>query len=488
MNAIAILLASTLAAGGPPDSPATDGGYAVVISAAARADPAWRAVADALLEKYGEKHGAFTVVWSRSVMESRAALARLRPRFACFVARPEECPRPFVVDVHRLARKLDDDPYGDVLWGILTGYTAEDALRIARLREPLVIRKGAAGTGIDLGLFDEGVWYSEGEAGVRWEKAAGGKPERKTGPQDSTKAIVDMFSEFRPDLFLTSGHATERDWQIGYSYRNGQFRCKGGVLYGIDLERHAFPIRSPNPKVYLPLGNCLMGHVKDRESMALAFMSSGGACQMAGYVVSTWFGYGGWGIRDYFMGQPGRFTLAESFFANSQALVHRLETRFPASARAEFDEWEIERDNGLIGKIAAAIGHKEWNSRVQDNVGLLWDRDTVAFYGDPAWEARLAPRPLAWEEMLREDGGTWTFEITAAADVSPGRPPFALLPWRLEAIEVIEGRDLEPLIAENFILLGGAKKLEKGKTCRVVFRARPAAAAAVRPGTVLGSL
>ena len=29
-------------------------------------------------------------------------------------------------------------------------------------------------------------------------------------------------------VIVTSGHATTRDWQIGYSYKNGQFRCNGG--------------------------------------------------------------------------------------------------------------------------------------------------------------------------------------------------------------------------------------------------------------------
>jgi hypothetical protein len=34
-------------------------------------------------------------------------------------------------------------------------------------------------------------------------------------------------------------------------------------------------------------------------------------------------------MLDYFLEQPGRFSLSEAFFANQQALVHRLVTCFP---------------------------------------------------------------------------------------------------------------------------------------------------------------
>ena len=75
-----------------------------------------------------------------------------------------------------------------------------------------------------------------------------------------------------------------------------------------------------------------MGHIDGPDAMALAFMNSAGVDQMIGYTVPTWYGYGGWGMLDYFVEQPGRFTLAEAFYANQQALIHRLETYFPGAA------------------------------------------------------------------------------------------------------------------------------------------------------------
>mgnify|MGYP000576731394 CR=1 FL=1 len=73
------------------------------------------------------------------------------------------------------------------------------------------------------------------------------------------------------------GEDRERDWQIGFRYRNGFFKHADGALFGEDVQGNRHPIRSPNPKVYMPIGNCLMGHVKDRDSMILAWMNSAGS-------------------------------------------------------------------------------------------------------------------------------------------------------------------------------------------------------------------
>ena len=439
-----------------------EGTYAVLVSHTTYADAKWRAVVEALRAK----HRASVIVYPHSVWEARAALAEVFPRHACFVARPLEAGRRFVVDVHRMTRTLDADPYTDVVWGILTGYEAADALRIARLAEPLVVRRGAAGTGLDLGAFDAGKWFDEGHKGVMWEKAAGGKPVKKAVPQDTTTLLVETFNTFQPDLFVTSGHATTRDWQIGYSYKNGQLRCRRGQLVGIDLQKKVYPITSPNPKVYLPVGNCLIGWIPDRECMALAFMRTGGVTQMFGYTVPTWFGYGGWGVRDLFVGQPGRFTFAEAVYLNHQALLHQIVSRFPKRVGVDFERFYLEHDRRLLGKLAARHG-----IRNKDELGLLWDRDTVAFYGDPAWEARLAPRPLAWEQTLTEKDGVTTFELVANRDTGWSRPPMAFLPHRVKDIEVIEGKELSPLITDNFVLLPKPKKLARGQRCKVVFRA-----------------
>jgi zinc protease len=429
-------------------------GYAVVVSRATLGRADWKNVADALVAKH---HGQ--VLAYDQLSQAQAELTRLRPRYACFVATPAEATRQFVADVHRLTRRLDDDPYTDVLWGILTGYDAACALRIAKCKEPLVIERAAAATDIELALCDEGVWYCELKQGKMVRKAHGQPPEQQTAPADTTKALVDTLNEYHPQLFVTSGHATERDWQIGFAYRNGQFRCEKGRLFGVDTKGQRFPVQSDNPKVYLPVGNCLMGHIDGPDCMALAFMNSAGVNQMIGYTVPTWYGYAGWGMLDYFVEQPGRFTLAEAFFANQQALLHELATKYPKVASSDAPPGEV-RDNGL-----------------------LHDRDVLALYGDPAWEARMKPGDLAWDQTLTEKDDVYTLTITprhGEKSFQPintngsqrgGRPIVAFLPRRIQDVHLREGQDLKPVITENFVLVPLPEKNAPSHDYKVVFQA-----------------
>jgi hypothetical protein len=444
-----------------------DSDYVVVSSIATNDDASWKTVVEGLQKK----HGATVVTYEKNVADAREKIAALAPRYVCFVARPSEAGSQYVIDIHRFLRKLNDDPYTDALWGIVTGRTASDALKIVEQTEPLVIRKGAAGTGIPLDKFDEARTYSEGQAGGVEIKTADGKIEKVKGPQDSTKALVDAFNDFKTDLFFTSGHASERNWQIGYSYTNGYFVCKKGVLYGMDMQKKLMKIDSPNPKVYMPLGNCLMGHIADEESMALAFMGSGGVRQMCGYVVPTWFGYGGWGVQDYFFAQPGRFSYAESVYLNNQALVNRLEREFPDKARIDIDTLGMEHDRNWFGKTAEKLGIKgNVSGKDKDLMGLLYDRDVVAFYGDPKWDARMAPRELPWSQSLTEKDGVFTFELSASKSAKPGRPPAAMLPRRIGKVEIVEGKEFEPVVGAWFVMLPKATEIEAGKTIRVVFK------------------
>ena len=194
-----------------------------------------------------------------------------------------------------------------------------------------------------------------------------------------------------------------------------------------------------------------MGHVDGRDAMALAWMNSAGVAQMVGYTDLTWFGYGGWGCLDYFVEQPGRYTLAEAFLANQHALVNRLESG---------------------------------SAKKGDLKGLEYDRDIVAFYGDPAWEARMADHPKAWDQSLTISGGLYTLEIVPRrgdATFRPintngsqrgGRPIIQFLPHRVEKIEVVEGSDLKPVVTDDFVLVPNPGDCDPNRTYRVSFRAR----------------
>jgi len=474
---LALLALGFLFAAGSPVAAREPADYAIVVSQETRADRGWGQVVAAL----GAKHHGTVITYGVSVDETLAKLREQFPRYVCFVARPTEATREFVVQAHRLTRRLDDDPYTDCFWGILTGYDAANARRIAKCDKPLTVRKVAAGTEVALAMCEEGVCYSELKAGLVVKKERKGEPTEQHGPSDSTEALVRTLTDYRADLFVTSGHATERDWQIGYAYRNGSFRCENGVLYGLDTKGGRHPIQSLNPKVYLPIGNCLMGHIDGPDAMALAWLNSAGVNQMIGYVVSTWYGYAGWGCLDYFVEQPGRYTFTEAFFANQLALEHRLQTYFPELGEADIDEnGRMKATINLSDKARAA------GLSAQDGRGLLFDRDFVAFYGDPAWEARMAKHDLAWTQTLKENHGTFTFEIkpSRGADTFKpintngsqrgGRPIIQFLPRRIQAARLVEGADLQPVITDNFILVSNPRECDPQRQYRVVFRAAAA--------------
>ena len=455
---------------------AANGGhdYAVVVSKQTLGDASWKKVVDTLVKE----HNATVVAFDTDVDSALPELRRQYPRYVCFVARPAEAGRRFVGQVHRLTRRFNDDPYTDCFWGILTGYDAANALRIAAYTKPLTIHKMAAATEIALDMCEAGAWYSEVEKNRAVRKEPGQRLMEFKAPDDTTKALADLLTDYHADLFITSGHASERDWRIGYAYRNGSFRCEHGQLYGLDTAGQRHPIQSDNPKVYMPIGNCLMGHIDGPEAMALAYMNSAGVKQMLGYTMPTSYGYGGWGCLDYFVEQPGRYTFTEAFFANQNALIHRLATYFPELVNAETDENGVTSAAIVLSDKAKAAGLTE-----EDGRWLLFDRDTVAFYGDPAWEARMAKMETAWEQTLTEKDGLWTFEIKpnrGAKTFEPinkngsqrgGRPIVQFLPRRVKSAQVIEGADLNPVVTDGFVLIPNPMECQPGKAYRVVFRA-----------------
>lgn len=452
--------------------------YAIVVSQATKSDPAWNEVVEALVTKH---EGAEVVVWQENVAESLDKLRQSHPRYACFVATPSEAGRVFVAHVHRLTRKFDDDPYADAFWGIVTGYDAAAALAMAKTSEPLLVKKAASGTAIALDMCSQGVWYDELVKNKKVSKAAGGEIVETKGPSDTTDALAHELTEEPADLFVTSGHATERDWQIGFAYRNGHFRSEAGKMFGVPTSGDPFEIVSNSPKVYLAVGNCLMGHIDGPDAMALAWMKGVGVRQLIGYTVVTWYGYAGWGALDYFVEQPGRYTLAEAFLANQHALIHRLDTSFEGIVDDEFSVGDFDLPTAKPTETGEALGLTENDAR-----GLLWDRDTLAFYGDPAWIAKMEERPKAYDQTLTVDGDVYTLTIKpnrGAASFEPidtngsqrgYRPIVAFLPHRIEPAKIVAGADLSPVVTDDFILVPSPRVCDPDREYRVTFEAKRA--------------
>ena len=460
MCRVVIAVLATLASLAGRSAPAAEAAKisCVVVSEATYADPAWRGVADALVKK----HGGHLIRHGGTLRTSLPDLRGVLPDYVAFVARPEEASRAMVTQVHRMMRDLDDDPYTDALWGIVTGYEAADAARIVSRVAPLVVRRGMSSMGPGLlDRTDGGFCSSETEPGALWRKQEGVVAKESDG-KDVARALAAAFESTPVDYLLTSGHATERDWQIGYTAPNGEIRSRGGNLYTLGLDGARHPFSAPASKVYMAAGNCLIGHMPDREALALAWMHGGGVDQMVGYTVVTFFGYGGWGTSQFF--DRGHHTLSEAFFLNTQSLLHWLQETFPRGLDLEVDSFEPE----AIGRWARREGLD------QEQAGMVWDRDTVAFYGDPAWQARWPQPTTPWTQTLEWADGTGRFVIEAtAAGKWPDRPVMALLPERITDIAVTAGAEHEPLVTDNFLLVPVSGDHAAGERIEIVFRGRP---------------
>lgn len=465
--------------------------YAIVCSESTGL--AWSSALQRLKLKYEAKWpgGVHVITYpeAEGVASVLGELSARRPSFTCFLSHHSECSQNFVQTVNKLTRELDPaHPYTDTLWGILTALSEEDVLYALR-QEPLVVRRVVGNCPVDLEKFQSGVWFSETKQGVSYRKNLREAVvcREACGP-DATELIAgelgatrDAGGDVGVDMVITSGHATEEDLNLGYTFRGGQFRCRAGQLYGcpVDGERVAVK-QSASPKILSAAGNCLMGHVSDEHCMALGWLHSGSVVQMVGYVVPTWFGYGGWGVHKYFVNNPGSMTFAEAFFANQQSLLHEIVIKSAPTSGNPMS------DHTAIYHRCFNTDHSPSPDYSRDVSGLLYDRDNVAFYGDPAWEARMASNvdtndynsTIAQLPTVDEDWTHWEFEVVTTKPgrwdcpvpddktTCPGRPPVYIFPQAVRAAKVVSGKGV---VTCRFVLLPLFGSFEANKVYKLVF-------------------
>lgn len=393
--------------------------YAVVLSAATKADSDWGQVSARLVKKYNARE----FVFDQKPLEILKDLRSYFPYYVCFVTRPDELygKSTFIADAARVVRSLDDDCYEDAIWAILTGIDAKDAMRIIS-SPPLTVRKALSHVGNGcLEWFDEGTSFSEGEKNAKFVKKPGEPVKKVAGPDETTAEFTEVLNRNDCNIISTSGHATEKDWQMGYSFRSGQIKPKDGKLFAIQLDGKMLPITADNPKIYFGIGNCLIGHVLDKDCMALTWIHNG-ANQFFGHIVPQSRPCYAWAICEYFYLLQDRFSFAEAVYIHSLARIYetsKLGVDYPCC-----------------------------------NVG----GKSSILYGDPAWDARMKKTvdPLYDQNLIINTNGnklSITFEIKANKDGGISRPPVALLPIRIKNAEVESTNAKQVEVADNFILM-----------------------------------
>lgn len=416
------------------------GGYTIISTESTMTDPAWAAVADSLKKKYPE---AVLCALPELTEESlTTALRNTQARYAACVLRPEEVDRTLVNNLHRAARRVDDDPWGDCIWGIITGHSAADARRIAEADQPLTIKRMLATTNVDHTRFEHSCCITDwGGAPVR-EQSGYTEPATTTYPESPAgDKLLSVFTEklesARPQFIVTSSHATQFNLEMPFS--RGLLFSHGNRLHSLPpqrlkefrkpleqalrgdystLEQWAaeYPAVKPDgePRVWIAAGNCLFGNAqRSPHSMAATALSAYTCNQVVGYTVPTWYGEGGWGTLGTFMGNTSGTSLAEAWFLNNQFMLHRTRQLHPALLSVQFNSPRFSPAEIIPQLMELRILVEE--NAVRDVLGLVHDRDVVAFYGDPAWRAAVdesnvkAPYTLHWESPKR-------FTITANRD------------------------------------------------------------------------
>ena len=424
----AVLLAATLAGGTRADKPVPKPSYDGYVVAADQSSggKGWKKVVFALKKKhraqvvrYNGKDGLPALV---------AELRKTRPKYVCFVAPPEAVGRDFVAAAAQAMRQIDDDPYGDAIWGIVTGYSAEDALKAVSAPKTREIKSIASSMGGPrlLDEWESGFASDERSADNFWLRRPGRANEKAATNGNVAKALADAFNSVRIDYFVTSGHASERNWQIVYNQNKGSLvhTANAGLRFLEPGGKKGYDLTRASLKVYLGAGNCLIGHVNSRVCMATAWMHSAGVEQFAGYTVPSWYGFMGWGVKGLF--EEGRHSLPEARYLENERLLWTQRRAHPAS---------------------------------QDK-GLAYDRDAFAFYGDPAQRIVFPKDRTPYTISVKGDKVEVTFvrdcSFATLDDVRGFRPVLTLLnavpPG--DALFDASGKEIpDSLVTERFLFL-----------------------------------
>jgi HEAT repeat protein len=323
---------------------------------------------------------------------------------------------------------LDDDPYEDAIWAVLTGFVAEDALRILDA-EPLFVRKELSNTWDGWLDWLEGGVSLGSDSDYKFIKKIGGVKRQLEVPKEIAAEFVEVLNQDDCDMITTSAHATEHFFKLGYPDTTSDgwiTHNEKGDLYGIDTLGKVHHVNAKKPKIYYAPGNCLIGHIDGQSCLSLAWIHNG---------VNAFFGHMynqdrpcyAWAIAEYFIALQGQYTFAEATYA------HWLALRFS------------------MDELLEAYPCCDWGSK-----GTI-------LYGDPAWEARLkrTVMPAYSQDLDIEHLANDRIKITARITIHhkwspwvvPGVRPVILLPFRIKEA-TIEKSDVDKVgVADNFILL-----------------------------------
>lgn len=445
--------------------------YVVITTNEIKGNPEWMKVVNVL----SKKHQAGILFYDKKPSELLEELKDISPRYVAIVEKPENIGRDYIIEMNQLSRKIDKDDYADFLWGIITGYDAAAAMRMVdNSTEPLIMKSAVA----TIQELSEGKWFDEigyikdhNPIGLYGEKQKGEQKvtekavEQKINNSNTPNLLekfIELYYKYNPDLFVTASHATENNLEMPGSV--GNLRCKDGKIRTDYPGDKIFLKDKDKRMVYLPIGNCLIGNVNNtKNSMAIAWMNGQNAATYVGYVVTTWHGRNGWGGLKYLLTTPGKYNVAEAFYMNQQDMIAQLEAWHKIFVIKNYNH------NKSIGENANYISQSIGKDVTKDQIGFFHDRDVLAYYGDPKWDARLKelPEENDYSVKTQKKGGKYIISIKTKPNFNLKRMagddfkkehvldlPFNyFFPERIKnpRLQADETRNI--IVDENFILL-----------------------------------
>lgn len=410
-------------------APAVQEAFTILFSAETMQDAAWRNVVLALQAKHRNAGRTVTLMevkeWTEE--ELTRCLKAGKSRYAAVVAKPQEVNRVLFMNIHRASRRMDDDPWGDCLCGVITGHEPEDALRVAVANKPLVMKRLLATTNVDASRFEHSYCITDWTGAPILEQSGYTEPTQTLfdpntpeGKEKLTAGLQKQFAEqletARPQMIVSSSHATQFNLEMPFGL--GVIIPSGGEFYQASPEqlstykkalRAAYsgkgelhrkwveeqklePIKPDGePRIWLAAGNCLFGDAyNSAESMSVTALSNYTCNQVVGYTVPSWYGEGGWGTMGTLLGNAEGTSLAEAWFLNNQFILHRTHSIAPALLNVRFSDREmtaLSQRQMLLDMQKEQIDFARMGNYLRDSIGLIHDRDVVAFYGDPTWKA-----------------------------------------------------------------------------------------------------
>ena len=373
--------------------------YVVLVGKSVRQDKAW----DKVIDKVVEIHQAAIVEYQALPSEALPWLKELYPRYVAIVEKPENVSLDFVVDINRMSREVDDDIYNDFLWGIITGYDADAALRLVeRAQVAKLVRSAWCIGGSD---FEDGKYFEQmGRMSESTKEWSWGEKESISDSvifshfniKDSPVLIEKMLNwavKHNPDLVVyQTPDVGNRIWlaRTFFVGEQGFLSPREGKLWYGDKE---VKLGDHSRVCIVPaFGGNTFG---TRESVPVAWLDAGNTTALLGLMTISSGGRGEWGTLKYWLTDAGRFTLAEASFLNQQEMLYRL-NRWSPELLKRVSYGEVKSSKAVLEYFDM---YKAYQNKIVELTGSSWDvmnkfeymyeKDILVYYGDPAWNVRM---------------------------------------------------------------------------------------------------